>query len=148
MVGIWGAHSVPTGRFAAHLPLPIQKLSSVRRRERFWDNGAVRGRSWYEPIACWLIQAARVSGDMARVGDSPKVSAHHRLVLSGIAYRQRLIPLAWTWGRTSRGHSRASLPIALVRYGPSLLPAGVRVSLVGACESGHRPILLTVPAWG
>ena len=75
MVGILGAHSVQTGRLAAYIPLHIKKLSIVRRMERFLDNGAVRVRSWYEPIARWLIQAASVSGDIALVWDSTKVSA-------------------------------------------------------------------------
>src|SRR5512140_960853 len=64
-------------------------------------------------------------------------SADHRLVLIGIAYRRRVIPLAWTWVRSSRGHSRTSL-----------LAAGVQVSLVGDCEFGHMPLLLPLQAWG
>src|SRR6266851_5659394 len=116
MVGIVGAHSVQTGRLAAYIPLHIKKLSIVRRMERFLDNGAIRVRSWYEPLAYWLIQAASVSGEIALVWDSTKVSAHHRLVLIGIAYRQRVIPLAWAWVRSSRGHSRTNLQIALLSY--------------------------------
>src|SRR5437016_6645579 len=100
MVGMLGAHSVQTGRLAAYIPLHIKKLSIVRRMERFLGNGAVRVRRWYEPIACWLIRAASVSGEIALGWDSTEVSAHHRLVLVGIAYRQRVIPLAWTWVRT------------------------------------------------
>src|SRR5258708_2768294 len=145
MEGIVGAHSVQTIRLAAYITLHIKKLSIVRCMERFLDNGAVRVRSWYEPIARRLIQAA---GELALVWDSTKVSAHHRLVLVGIAYRQRVIPLAWTWVRSSRGHSRTNLQIALLSYVHSLLPAGVRVSLVGDCEFGHMPLLLTLQAWG
>ncbi len=148
MVGIVGAHSVQTGRLAAYIPLHIKKLSIVRRMERFLDNGAIRVRSWYAPIACWLIQAASVSGELALVWDSTKVSAHHRLGLVGLAYRRRVLPLAWTWVRSSRGHSRTSLQIALLSYVHSLLPAGVCVSLVGDCEFGHMPLLLTLQAWG
>jgi hypothetical protein len=65
MVGIFGAKSVQTGKLAACIPLHIKKLSIVRRMERFLDNGAVRVRSWYEPIARWLIQAASVTGEIA-----------------------------------------------------------------------------------
>lgn len=148
MVGIFGSRSVQSGRLAAHIPLRIKKQSIVRRMERFLDNGAVQVRRWYEPIACWLIQAASVSGEVALVWDSTKVSAHHRLLLVGIAYRQRVIPLAWTWVSSSRGHSRTGLQIALLSYVYSLLPAGVHVSLVGDCEFGHMPVLLTVQGWG
>jgi hypothetical protein len=147
MIGIFGARSVLTGRLAAHIPVQVKKPSLVRRMERFLDNGAVRVRSWYEPIARWLIQAASVTGEIALVWDSTKVSAHHRLVLVGIAYRQRVIPLAWTWVRTSRGHCSTYLQIALLSYVRSLLPPGAHVSLVGDCEFGHMPLLVTLQDW-
>src|SRR5258707_4855469 len=111
MVGIVGAQSVQTGCLAAYIPLHIKKLSIVRRMERFLDNGAIRVRSWYAPIACWLIQAASVSGELALVWDSTKVSAHHRLVLGGLGYRRRGLPLAWAAGPWSRGQRRPRLPI-------------------------------------
>jgi hypothetical protein len=148
MLGIFGARSVRTGRLAAYIPLHIKKPSIVRRMERFLDNGAVRVRTWYEPVARWLAQAASVTGEIALVWDSTKVSTHHRLVLVGIAYRRRVIPLAWTWVRSSRGHSSTNLQIALLSYVRSLLPADAHVSLVGDCEFGHMPILLTVQNWG
>jgi hypothetical protein len=122
MVEIFGAHSVQTGKLAACIPLHIKKPSIVWRMERFLDNGTVRVRSWYEPIACWLIQAASVTGELALVWESTKVSAHHRLVLAGIAYRQRVIPLAWTWVRTSRGYCSTHLQLTLLSYVRSLLP--------------------------
>ena len=137
-----------TGRLAAYIPLHIKKLSVVRRMERFLDNGAVRVRTWYEPIAGWLIQAASVAGEIGWCMDSTKVSAHHRLVLVGVAYRRRVVPLAWTWVRSSRGHSRTSLQIALLSYVRSLLPAEVSVSLVGDCEFGHMPVLRALQDWG
>jgi hypothetical protein len=148
MLGIVGARSVQSGRLAAYIPLHIKKLSIVRRMERFLDNGAVRVRSWYAPVASWLIQAASVAGEIGLVLDSTKVSAHHRLVLVGIAYRRRVIPVAWSWVRSHRGHSATSLQIALLSYVRSLLPGGVSVSLVGDCEFGHMPIVLTLQDWG
>ena len=70
MIGIFGARSVLTGRLAAHIPVQVKKISLVRRMERFLDNGAVRVRNWYEPIARWLVQAASVTGEIALVWDS------------------------------------------------------------------------------
>jgi len=79
--------------------------------------------------------------------DSSKVSAHHRLVLVGIAYRQRVVPLAWTWVRSSRGHSSTQLQIALLAYVRGLLPPQAKVSLVGDCEFGHMPLLSVLQEW-
>ena len=148
MMGILGARSVQTGRLAAYIPLRVKKLSIVRRMERFLDNGAVRVRAWYEPIARWLVSAASVTGEVALVLDSTKVSPHHRLVMVGMAYHKRVIPLAWTWVRSSRGHSSTSLQISLLSYVRSLLPTGIRASVVGDCEFGHTAVLLSLQAWG
>ncbi len=84
-MGLLGSGSVQTGRLAAYMPIAIKKLRIVRRMERFLDNGAMRVRAWSEPIASQLLEAARVAGKSTLVVDSTKVSAHHRLVLVGLA---------------------------------------------------------------
>src|SRR5258708_5296663 len=92
LMGIWGARSVPTGRIAACVPVAAKQMSIVRRLERFLDNGAVRVRAWYEPLALGIIAAASVVGELHRVLDTSKVSAHHRLLRVGVAYRRRTLP--------------------------------------------------------
>src|SRR5260221_3172450 len=93
MLGIFGARSVQTGRLAAYIPLHIKKPSIVRRMERFLDNGAVRLRTWYEPIVRCLVQAQVVTGGISLVWDSTKVSAHNRLVFIRITYVHRAVPV-------------------------------------------------------
>jgi hypothetical protein len=147
LMGIWGARSVQTGRIAAYVPVAAKKMSIVRRLERFLDNAAVRVRDWYEPIALGIIAAASVAGEIHLVLDTTKVSAHHRLLIVGVAYRRRVLPLAWTWVRTSRGHSSSSKQVALLSYVWGLIPDEVKVSLVGDCEFGHIAVLDTVQRW-
>jgi len=147
MMGVWGARSVQTGRMAAHVPVVAKKMSIVRRLERFLDNGAVRVRSWYEPIAVNILAAAGVSGDIHLVLDTTKVSAYHRLLIVCVAYRRRVLPLAWTWVRSSRGHSSSAKQVALLSYIRGLIPAGIQVSLVGDCEFGHTAVLEAMQTW-
>jgi hypothetical protein len=139
---------VQTGRIAAHVPVFAKKMSIVRRPERFLDNRAVCVRTWYEPIARRIMAAANVAGDIHLVLDTTKISAHHRLLIVCIAYRRRVLPLAWTWVRTNRGHSSTAKQVALVSYVRSLIPAGSKVSLVGDCEFGHTGVLEAMQAWG
>jgi hypothetical protein len=147
MLGILGARSVQTGRLAAYIPVAVKTQSLVRRMERFLGNGAVNVRVWYGPVARQLLQAASVAGEVQRVFDTTKVSAHHRLLMVGLAYRRRVLPLAWTWVRSSRGHSSRAKQLAVLSYVRSLLPDGVKVSLVGDCEFGHPLVLETLTAW-
>src|SRR5258708_3353101 len=148
LMGMWGARSVQSGRMAAYIPSLAKKMSIVRRLERFLSNGAVRVREWYTPVALGIIAAASVRGEIHLVMDTTKVSAHHRLLMVGVAYRRRVLPLAWAWVSSSRGHSSTALQVALLSYLRSLLPAHIQVSLVGACEFGHGPILHAMKKWG
>src|SRR5258708_35399934 len=148
LMGIWGARSVQTGRIAAHIPVLAKKMSIVRRLERFLDNSCVRVRAWYKPIALGIIAAASGAGEIHLVLDTTKVSAHQRLVMVGVAYRRRVLPLAWTWVSHSRGHSSTGKQVALLSYVPSLIPAGRRVSLAGDCEFGHNSVLSAMQQWG
>lgn len=148
LMGMWGARSVQTGRMAAYIPSLAKKMSIVRRLERFLDNRGVRVREWYKPIALGIIAAASVVGEIHLVMDTTKVSAHHRLLIVGVAYRRRVLPLAWAWVSSSRGHSSTALQVALLSYVRSLLPAHIQVSLVGDCEFGHEPILCAMKKWG
>lgn len=147
LMGMWGARSVQTGRIAAHVPVAAKKMSIVRRFERFLSNRAVRVREWYEPIAREIIAAASVAGQIHLVLDTTKVSAHHRLLMVGVAYRRRVLPLAWTWVLTSRGHSSVTKQVALLSYVRNLIPKGIQVSLVGDCEFGHSGVLEILHVW-
>jgi hypothetical protein len=53
VVGVYKARSVHLSLIARTLPVRVKKLSLVRRLERFMDNGAIRVREWYRPIACF-----------------------------------------------------------------------------------------------
>lgn len=147
LMGMWEARSVQTGRIAAHAPVKAKKQSTVRRLERFLSNGAVRVRDWYEPIAREIIAAASVAGEIHLVLDTTKVSSHHRRLMVGVAYRRRVLPLAWTWVSAPRGHSSAAKQVALLSYVRNLIPTGIQVSLVGDCEFGHTAVLEAMHRW-
>jgi hypothetical protein len=146
IVGLYLAGSVHLTKIARKLPIRAQKLSLDKRLRRFLNNHAVQPRTWYHPVATRLVQAASSAGQVHLIIDGSKVSARHQLLMVGIAYRRRALPLAWTWVRCSKGHSTTRKQIALLRYVQTLVPRGVQVSLVGDCEFG-RPLLLEYLDW-
>jgi hypothetical protein len=148
VVGLYLAQSVHLTLIARKLPIRVQKLSLDKRLRRFLANGAIRVREWYHPMATWLLQAASSAGQAHLIIDASKVSAGHQLLMVGIAYRGRALPLAWTWVKCAKGHSTTAKQIRLLSYVQSLLPLGVRVSLVGDSEFG-RPLLIEyLDQWG
>jgi hypothetical protein len=148
VVGLYKARSVYLSLIARQFPIRAKKLSLVRRLERFLDNGAVRVREWYTPVAMGLLKAASSGGVVHLIIDGTKVGSRHQLLMLSIAFRRRALPLAWTWLRTSSGHSTARKQLALLGYVQGLMPPSIQVSLVGDSEFGNVALLRQLDTWG
>jgi Transposase DDE domain len=148
MLGMFQARSVQLNLVARKVPVRAKKLSIVKRFGRFLDNGAVRVREWYHPFATTLIQAASAGGQVRLIIDASKVSHGHRLLMVSLAYHRRSLPIAWTWVRSSRGHSTTAKQVKLLAYVNGLLPRGVRASLVGDCEFDSPLLIENLRFWG
>jgi hypothetical protein len=114
IIGIFLAASVHVTKIAGKLPARVQKLSLGERLRRFLSNHAIRPRKWYHPVATLLVQAASSGGEVHLIIDCSKVCAGHQLLIVGIAYRRRALPLAWTWVCCAKGHSSTRKQIALL----------------------------------
>jgi hypothetical protein len=147
VVGMYKARSVHLSLIARKLPIRAKKLSLDKRLRRFLDNGAIRVREWYRPVAEGLIRAASSAGQVNLVIDCSKVGFGHQLLMVGIAYRRRVLPLVWTWVRHRKGHSTTRKQIALLAYVRTLIPEGVKVSLVGDCEFGNTLLIEYLDFW-
>ncbi|UCC62508.1 MAG: IS4 family transposase [Anaerolineae bacterium] len=145
---MYKARSVYLSLIARQFPIRAKKLSLVRRLERFLDNGAIRVREWYKPVAASLLKAASSDGQVHLVIDATKVGRGHQLLMVAVAYRRRALPLAWTWIRTRSGHSTVSKQVALLTYVYSLLPEGIQISLAGDGEFGNVGLLRQLDIWG
>ena len=147
VVGLFKASSVHLSLVARKVPIRAKKLSLDKRLRRFLDNGVMRVREWYRPVAIGLLQAASSAGRAHLVMDCSKVGFGHQLLMVGIAYHRRVLPVAWTWLRCGRGHSTTGKQIALLSYVRNLIPAGVKVSLVGDSEFGNTLLMEYLNWW-
>jgi len=137
------ANKIPTTKAAA---LP----SVVRRLSRLLDNAAIRVRDWYGPLARRLLerQAKSQGGQVRLIVDGTKVGFKHRLLMVGLAYRRRALPIAWSWVRSEKGHSSAYKQRALLEYVRRLVPHGACVSVVGDSEFGAVALIEQLEEWG
>ncbi len=148
MIGIVERHSVYLSKVAGKIPGSAKLPSSTKRLSRFLENPAIRVREWYQPIAQqWLDAQAECLGEIRLIVDGTQVGFSHQLLLVSLAYRKRAIPLAWTWVKYVKGHSRAFQQLALLNYVRSLLPAGIAVFLAGDCEFGSVEVLKRLDMW-
>ncbi len=148
MVGIYQSRSVHLSKVAGKMPGQAKLLSAVRRLSRFLDNPAIQVRDWYEPVAReWLAHVAATVGEIRLIADGTQIGFGHQLLIIAVAFRRRAIPIAWTWVKSSRGHSSAQKQLALLKYVQGLLPGRVPVLLVGDSEFGAISVLRQLKAW-
>lgn len=148
MMGLYNGRSVHLTRIASRIPSPARKVSTVERIQRFLSNQAVAVKRWYEPVARHLIKCAAAGGQVHLVIDSSRVGFSAQLMMVGLAYGRRCLPIAWTWVAHKQGHSTTSLQLTLLRYVQTLLPVGIQVTLVGDSEFGRSLLLEELDHWG
>jgi hypothetical protein len=157
LMGLYLSGSVHLSRIATKLPTrparvaPATLPSVTRRLQRLLDNPALRVRRCYEPLLRhWLEQVAAHQQEVRLIVDGSKVGSAHQLLAVALAYRQRAIPLAWTWVRHRRGHSSSYKQRALLGYVRRLLQQcapDAHVLLVGDAEFGSIELLRQLEAW-
>jgi hypothetical protein len=148
MVGIYQSKAVHLREIAMEIPGRAKTPSVVRRLQRFLSNAAIRVRKLYSPFAKRILRACSQHGQIRLIVDGTKVSFSHQLLMVGIGYRKRAIPLVWTWVRKKRGHSSAYKQLALLAHVRALLPANASVLLVGDSEFGSVDVLRQLDDWG
>ena len=148
MVGAMLSRSVHLSHIARKIPGAAQKTSTVRRLSRLMNNGAIRVREWYRPVAEALLRNVANSGQTIRLlVDGTKVGAGHQLLMVAVAYRRRAIPIGWTWVKGQRGHSSAAKQCALLAYVHDLVPAQASVLVVGDSEFGSVAVMRQLEQW-
>ena len=117
IVGIYFSRSVYLSRIAGKVPGKAKLLSTVRRLSRLLDNPAIRGREWYAPIAKqWRAAQLQHLGEIRLIVDGTKIGFAHQLLIVGIAYRKRSLPIAGTWVQHVKGHRRAPKQLPLFSW--------------------------------
>lgn len=140
VIGLFLSEAIHLSQIASTWPLPGKEPSLVNRLRRFLDNPRVSVRSWYRPLAKQLLST--FAGKQLRlVIDGTKVGFNHRLLVIGLAYRKRTLPLVWSVHEGSKGHITTSEQIALFQEVRTLIPRSAEVLVLGDSAFQHVPLL-------
>ena len=139
MTGLYLGGTVHLSLIVRKWLLPGRLPSLVNRLHRFLDNPQVLVQAWYRPLAQHLL-AALAGQPLYLVIDCTQVGFHHRLLMVGVTYRKRVLPLAWSVHRGVKGHVTAQEQITLLQSVQELLPRGCEVWLLG--DSGFQAVPL------
>ena len=148
IIGLYLSKAVHLSHIVRCLPMAGQDLSLVNRLRRFLDNPRMDIGQWYEPIARQLV--APLTGQPIRlVIDCTKVGFGHRVMMIGVQYRRRTLPLAWSIHRGSKGHTTERQQVKLLQRVQAILPTDSPISLVGDAGFAHIGVLrwLTDHQW-
>ncbi len=150
LTGLYLSRSVHVSKIANKIPTIATLPSATRRLSRVLDNAAIQVRAWYAPLAQAIVQRAAASGEIRLIVDGSKIGFGHQLLMVGVAYRRRTLPVAWTWVRCARGHSSAWKQRALLSYVHHLVKVvapKVAVLVTGDSEFGAVEVLRQLERW-
>lgn len=140
IIGLFLSEAIHLSQIASTWPLPGKAPSLVNRLRRFLDNPRVAVKTWYRPVAEQLLSA--FAGKQLRlVIDCTKVGFNHRLMVIGLAYRKRTLPLVWSVYEGRKGHIKTREQIALFQEVRPLIPRSSEVWVTGDSAFQHVPLL-------
>ena len=148
MSGIFASKSVQLHKIAQKIPGKAVQLSIVKRLHRFLDNPCFQVRAWYEPIARQVLeQLGNRVGQLRLLMDATAIGSHHQWLTVSLAFRRRAIPIVWTWRTGVKGHSSATVQLALLAYVYRLVPQNMPVVLVADTEFEDGSVQKQLNAW-
>ena len=147
LIGIYLSKSVHLNEIALKIPGRAKLVSLTRRLSRFLSDSGLCVRKRYNPIAVPLLEMQAKTGEIRLVLDTTRVGFHQRLLMVALAYRKRTVPIAWTWVKHVKGHSRARVQVALLAHVQRWIPEGATVSVVGDCEFGAIELIRQLDTW-
>lgn len=139
MTGIARSLSGHIGKIARNLPLRTRQDSKEQRIRRLLENDRITPQTHYQPAVRQAI-AGLVRQPVHLIIDRVLLHNRHNLLVVGLAFRRRVVPLVWR--RLSHvGTSSLDDQKAVLREAVALLPAGVRLTLHGDSEFGAQTIV-------
>lgn len=140
VAGLYLSMAIHLSHIVSTWPLPGKEVSLANRLRRLLDNHHIDGRDWYLPLVQQLLDTF-AEKQLRLVIDCTKVGFNHRLLMIGLAYRKRTLPLAWSVHEGSKGHVTTADQIALFEQIRFLIPATAEVWVLGDTAFQHVPLL-------
>ena len=125
---------------STELPTPAKDLSTMRRLQRFVSNDSVDVETYFMPFACQILEALSVNRLVLSV-DGSTVGRGCMVLMIGVAYRNRLLPLTWLVYKGKKGHASAERHIQLLQQLLPLIPEDSEVVLLGDGEFDNVEML-------
>ncbi len=140
VAGIVTGRKAQLSEISLHIPHSSKPESLTKRFHRFVKNKHVNPETIYMPFAQLILQALGDQPLMLAI-DGSVVGRGCMVLMVGVIYKGRLLPLSWTVCRGKKGHLPATQHIALLKQLKAILPASAEIVLLGDAEFDSYDLL-------
>lgn len=133
ITGIVLGKKAQLSEMAGELPLPVKDKSLEMRMRRWVKHPELEAELIYLPFAVQILQAL-AHQRLVLVIDASAVARSCQVLMIGVVYRQRALPLAWLVYRGKKGHTSAARHIQVLEQLRPLIPSDAEVLLLGDAE--------------
>lgn len=133
ITGIVMSRKAQLSEMSAEVPHPAKDASIEMRMRRFVQHAGIEVEATYLPFATQLVQA--LAGEPLRLAlDGSQVGRGCMVLMVGVIFRSRLLPLAWVVYQSKKGHTTAERHLEVLHKVLPLLPEHAEVILLGDAE--------------
>ena len=140
ITGLFLGMTIHLSGIVSQWPVEGKNPSLTNRLRRFLANENLDESIWYRPLAEMLLSI--YAGKRLRlVIDTTKVGFNHRVLIIGVAYRKRTLPLVWKVLKGTGGQVIVSEQIAIFKRLHLLIPPQTEVWIMGDSAFEQVPVL-------
>jgi hypothetical protein len=133
VAGIVLSKKAQLSEMASEIPSQAKDKSLEMRLRRWVKHPQLEAELIYLPFAVQVLQAL-APNPLTLVMDASAVGRSCQVLMVGVVYKKRALPLVWLVYRGKKGHTNADRHIAVLEKLQPLIPAGANVVLLGDAE--------------
>ena len=143
--GIVMSKKAQLSEMGCEIPSQAKDKSLEMRMRRWVKHPKLEAELIYLPFAVQILQVL-AHKPLTLVMDASAVGRSCQVLMVGVVYKKRALPLVWLIYRGKKGHTNADRHIAVLEMLQPLIPAGASVVLLGDAEYDNTDMLLWLEA--
>lgn len=140
ITGIVIGKKAQLGPMSTQVPHPSKDSSTEMRMRRWVKNDQISGEVYFAPFALALL-AGLAETTLVLAMDGSTVGRGCMVLMVGVVYHKRMLPIAWVVYKGKKGHAAAATHIAALEAVLPLIPEGADVILLGDGEYDNVEML-------
>jgi len=133
ITGIVMGRNAQLSAMSAEVPVAAKEKSIEMRLRRWVKHTKIEVEAVYMPFAQHILQAL-ASAPLVLVMDGSQIGRGCMVLMVGVLYKKRALPIAWVVHRGKKGHTTAQRHIQALETVVPLLPSESEVVLLGDAE--------------